>query len=298
MSQSTSDRRRARSLATTRLTALTDTAAEFGEVEVSRPWAETIVAVAVAAGVAHFATGPGTVLAGAAAALLGAVGVNAVRRSEVRDLPIGAEVVLGALVALSIAGIVRLVPTGIAMVIEIVVGIVILRAVIEWQLRLRRSSNGSLHRDRVASLALFTLVLFAASVGITALVPGIVTLPGTPSARPDPVGPLAILAVGIGSAAVAAVLAASMSSLRRERTSAIVRDALGAAALNGAASILFATVGVARLAGPAGLAVLFYAREIWAATPDGERRDPRLIFEIIALTLATGVALIWIGVGR
>ena len=75
-------------------------------------------------------------------------------------------------------------------------------------------------------------------------------------------------------------------------------DALGAAALNGAASILFATVGVARLAGPAGLAVLFYAREIWAATPEGERRDPRLIFEILALTLATGVALIWIGVGR
>ena len=74
--------------------------------------------------------------------------------------------------------------------------------------------------------------------------------------------------------------------------------ALGAAALNGAASILFATVGVARLAGPAGLAVLFYAREIWAATPEGERRDPRLIFEILALTLATGVALLWIGVGR
>jgi hypothetical protein len=150
----------------------------------------------------------------------------------------------------------------------------------------------------VVSLAVFTLVLFAASIGISALVPGVVTLPSTPSARPDPVGPLAVLAVGIGSAAVAALLAAGMSSLRRERTSAIVRDALGAAALNGAASLLFASVGVARLAGPAGLAVLFYARELWAATPEGERRDPRLIFEILALTLATGVALLWIGVGR
>jgi hypothetical protein len=237
-------------------------------------------------------------LAGAAAALLGAVGVNAVRRAEVRDMPIGAEVVLGGLIALATAGVVRLVPTGIGALIAIAAGIGILRAVIEWELRLRRSSNGSLHRDRVVSLAVFTLVLFAASIGISALVPGIVTLPGTPSARPDPVGPFAILAVGIGSAAVAALLAAGMSSLRRERTSAIVRDALGAAALNGAASILFATVGVARLAGPAGLAVLFYAREIWAATPEGERRDPRLIFEILALTLATGVALLWIGVGR
>jgi hypothetical protein len=187
----------------------------------------------------------------------------------------GTEVVLGGLIALAIAGVVRLVPTGIGAVIAITAGIGILRAVIEWQLRLRRSS-----------------------IGISALVPGIVTLPGTPSARPDPVGPLAVLAVGIGSAVVAAALAAGMSSLRRERTSAIVRDALGAAALNGAASILFASVGVARLAGPAGLAIIFYAREIWAATPEGERRDPRLIFEIIALTLATGVALLWIGVGR
>jgi hypothetical protein len=156
----------------------------------------------------------------------------------------GTEVVLGGLIALAIAGVVRLVPTGIGLVIAITAGIGILRAVIEWELRLRRSSDGSLHRDRVVSLAVFTLVLFAASIGISALVPGIVTLPSTPSARPDPVGPLAVLAVGIGSAAVAALLAAAMSSLRRERTSAIVRDALGAAALNGAASILFATVGV------------------------------------------------------
>lgn len=189
MTGSPSPRRRGRSLATARLAALTDTAAEFGEVEVSRPWAETIVAVAVAAGVAHFATGPGTVLAGAAAALLGAVGVNAVRRAEVRDLPMGTEVVLGGLIALAIAGVVRLVPTGIGAVIAITAGIGILRAVIEWELRLRRSSNGSLHRDRVVSLAVFTLVLFAASIGISALVPGIVTLPSTPSARPDPVGP-------------------------------------------------------------------------------------------------------------
>ena len=298
MSPSPSSRRRSRSIAAARLASIADTAAEFGEVEVTRPWAETIVAVAVAAGVAHFATGQGTVLAGAGAVLLGAVGVNAVRRAEVRDLPIGLEVVLGGAVALAMAGVVRLVPTGIAVVIAIIGGIVGLRAVVEWELGLRRSGSRSPYRDRIVSLAVFTLVLFAASLGIAALVPGVVAVPGTPSARPDPVGPFAILAVGVGSAAVAALLAAGMSNLRRERTSAVVRDALGAATLNGAASILFATVGVARLAGPAGLAVLFYAREIWAATPEGERRDPRLVFEILALTLATGVALLWIGVGR
>ena len=105
MSQSSSTRRNARSLATARLAALTDTAAEIGEVEVSRPWAETIVAVAVATGVAHFATGPGTVLAGVGAAMLGAVGVNAVRRAEVRDLAMGTEVVLGGLIALANNGV-------------------------------------------------------------------------------------------------------------------------------------------------------------------------------------------------
>ena len=74
--------------------------------------------------------------------------------------------------------------------------------------------------------------------------------------------------------------------------------ALGAALLNGVASSLFAALGVARLAGPAGLAVIFYARELWAATPVGERWDLRLLFEILALFGATLVALLWIGVGR
>jgi hypothetical protein len=102
--------------------------------------------------------------------------------------------------------------------------------------------------------------------------------------------------VGIGSAIAAGMLAGRMASLRRERTSAIVRDALGAALINGIASITFAALGAARLAGPAGLAVLFYAREIWAAIPDGARRDPRLILEILVLVLATAVAVLWIGV--
>ena len=105
-----------------------------------------------------------------------------------------------------------------------------------------------------------------------------------------------MLATGIGSAIAAALLAARMASLRRERTGDIVRDALGAALLNGLASIAFAAFGAARLAGPAGLAVLFYARELWAAAPAGERRDPRLLLEIGVLVMATAVAVLWIGV--
>jgi hypothetical protein len=102
------------------------------------------------------------------------------------------------------------------------------------------------------------------------------------------VGPFAVIATGIGSAIAAGLLAARMASLRRERTSGIVRDALGAALLNGLAS--------AALAGPAGLAVLFYARELWAAAPEGERSDPRLLLEIAALVIATAAAVLWIGV--
>jgi len=75
-----------------------------------------------------------------------------------------------------------------------------------------------------------------------------------------------------------------------------VRDALGAALINGLASAAFASLGAARLAGPAGLAVLFYARELWAAAPKGARSDRRLILKIIALVLATAVAVLWIGV--
>jgi hypothetical protein len=173
-----------------------------------------------------------------------------------------------------------------------------LRAVVAWEFHLRQIPGGATHRDRVAALAVSTLILFAASIGVAALVPGIITIPGTPSARPDAVGPFAILAVGIGSAIAAMLLAGRMASLRREPQAAIFRDALGAGAINGAASILFAALGAARLAGPAGLAILFYARELWAATPEGERRDRRLLLEIAALVLATAAAMLWIGVGR
>lgn len=290
--------RRSRFLDGDRLARFADTAAEIGVAEVSRPWAETYIAIGVAFVVAHFANGGATTLAGAAAALLAAVGVSAVRRSEVPGLRTGSEVVLGGLMALAVVGAGRMVPTGIIAAITLVAGLALLRAVVAWEFHLRQIPGGATHRDRVAALAVSTLILFAASIGVAALVPGIITIPGTPSARPDAVGPFAILAVGIGSAIAAMLLAGRMASLRREPQAAIFRDALGAGAINGAASILFAALGAARLAGPAGLAILFYARELWAATPEGERRDQRLLLEIAALVLATAAAMLWIGVGR
>ncbi|MFM8729799.1 MAG: hypothetical protein ACKODV_00620, partial [Candidatus Limnocylindrus sp.] len=84
--------------------------------------------------------------------------------------------------------------------------------------------------------------------------------------------------------------------LRRERTRASGRAPRGAPRPPGLATCVSAALGAARLAGPAGLAVLFYARELWAATPEGERSDPRLILEILLLVLATAVAVLWIGV--
>ncbi|MFM8730090.1 MAG: hypothetical protein ACKODV_02115 [Candidatus Limnocylindrus sp.] len=222
------------------LAAFADTTAEFGETELTRPWAETLIAVAVAAVIAHFSEGSATVLAGAAAAILAAVGVDAVRRTDARDLPRGSELPLAGLMGLATAGAARLVPTGVGLIAAIVIGSLLLRAVVIWELRVRRIPGGATHRDRVGALAVSTFILFAASIGVAALVPGVISVPGTPSARPDAVGPLAILAVGIGSAIAAGLLAGRMASLRRERTSGIVRDALSAALLNGLASIVFA----------------------------------------------------------
>ncbi len=288
-------RRGVRRLSVQQLAAFADTTAEFGETELTRPWAETLIAVGVAAVIAHFSEGGATVLAGAAAAALAAAGVDAVRRSGESDLHPGSEIVLGALVGLATAGAARIVPTGVGLIVVIVVGALLLRAAVVWELRLRSLPSGATRRDRVGALAVSTLILFAASIGVAALVPGIISVPGTPSARPDPVGPFAVLATGIGSAIAAALLAGRMASLRRERASGIVRDALGAALINGLASVAFAAFGAARLAGPAGLAVLFYARELWAAAPEGERTDPRLLLEIAALVVATAVAVLWIG---
>lgn len=290
--------RRSRFIDGDRLARFADTAAEIGAPEVSRPWAETYAAIGVAFIVAHFASGGATTLAGAAAALLAAVGVSAVRRAEVPSLRAGSEVVLGALMAVAVVGAGRMVPTGIVAAITLIAGLALFRAVVAWELHLRQIPGGATHRNRVTALAVSTLIMFTASIGIAALVPGIISIPGTPSARPDAVGPYAISAVGIGSAVAASLLAARMSSLRRESTAGIVGNVLAAALINGIASVLFAVLGAARLAGPAGLAVLFYARELWAATPSGERRDPRLALEIAVLVLATAAAMLWIGVGR
>ena len=291
-----SSRRGVRRLTVQQLAAFADTTAEFGETELTRPWAETLIAVGVAAVIAHFSEGGATVLAGAAAAALAAVGVNAVRRTDDSDLQPGSEIVLAGLVGLATAGLARIVPTGVGLILVIVIGALLLRAVVIWELRLRSLPSGATRRDRVGALAVSTLILFAASIGVAALVPGIISVPGTPSARPDAVGPFAVIAAGIGSAIAAGLLAARMASLRRERTSGIVRDALGAALINGLASVAFAAFGAARLAGPAGLAVLFYARELWAAAPEGERSDPRLLLEIAVLVIATAAAVLWIGV--
>ena len=143
--------------------------------------------------------------------------------SEVPDLRTGSEVVLGGLMALAVAGAGRMVPTGIVAVITLVAGLALLRAVVAWEFHLRQIPGGATHRDRVAALAVSTVILFAASIGVAALVPGIITIPGTPSARPDAVGPYAILAVGIGSAIAAMLLAGRMASLRRESQAAIIR---------------------------------------------------------------------------
>lgn len=52
-----SRQRTSRRLNIKQLAAFADTTAEFGETELTRPWAETIIAVAVAAVIAHFSEG-------------------------------------------------------------------------------------------------------------------------------------------------------------------------------------------------------------------------------------------------
>ena len=60
------------------------------------------------------------------AAALAAAGVDAVRRSGESDLHPGSEIVLGALVGLATAGAARIVPTGVGLIVVIVVGALLL----------------------------------------------------------------------------------------------------------------------------------------------------------------------------
>jgi hypothetical protein len=193
--------------------------------------------------------------------------------------------------ALGAVGVVRVVPLGLSILPALaLLGILVDRA-LAVVTGIASRPQGPTESDRPGALAVMLVVAFVAFVGIAAIVPN-----GLAGAGPDgaPVAPLPI-----GDLVVLALADAAVAGLLRYRAAALrlatARDAAWAALTSavvialGAAAIR--AMGIPRLIGPALLMVLLYLWDTVHSAPASRRRDPRWLWETLALAgLAAAVA--------
>jgi hypothetical protein len=226
--------------------------------------------------------------------ILGTLQVLATLDGADPDLGVPLESLLvPSVAALGAVGVVRVVPLGLAIVPALaLLGVLIDRAV-AVETRIASNAQGPTEADRPRALAVFLVVAFVAFVGIAAIVPNGLAgtqLDGAP-VPPLPIGDLVLLA--LADAVVAGLLGYRAAALRLSSardaawaavTSAVV-IALGAAAIR--------AMGIPRLIGPALLMVLLYLWDTVHAAPSSRRRDPRWIWETLALAALGIVVAVW-----
>jgi hypothetical protein len=226
--------------------------------------------------------------------ILGTLQVLATLDGADPDLGVPLESLLvPSVAALGAVGVVRVVPLGLAIVPALaLLGVLIDRAV-AVETRIASNAQGPTEADRPRALAVILVVAFVAFVGIAAIVPnGLAgTQPDGAPVPPLPIGDLVLLA--LADAVVAGLLGYRAAALRLSSardaawaavTSAVV-IALGAAAIR--------AMGIPRLIGPALLMVLLYLWDTVHAAPSSRRRDPRWIWETLALAALGIVVAVW-----
>jgi hypothetical protein len=244
----------------------------------------------VVTGVAIWIVG-GLVLAGA---ILGSLQLLGAIEGADPDLGVPLESLLvPSVAALGAGGIVHVVPLGLAVLpARGLRGLLVDRArAVEATIASR--PQGPTEADQPRALAVMLVVAFVAFVGIAAIVPnGLAgTAPDGAPIAPLPIGDLVLLALAdaavaglLGYRAAALRLATARSAAWAAVTSAVV-IALGAAAIR--------AMGIPRLIGPALLMVLLYLWDTIHAAPAARRRDPRWIWELIALAGLGAVVAVW-----
>ena len=199
---------------------------------------------------------------------------------------------LPAVAAIGCLGAIRLVPVGLATVPAIGLTALLIDQALAIESRIATAVQGPTEEDRSRSLVVILIVALVAFVGVAAIVPGgiaDVQAPGAPTI-PLPLSDLVLLAAA--DAFVAGLLGYRAAALRVVKA----RDALWAALTYAVAIAVGAAairaMGIPRLIGPALLMFLFYLWDTLHAAPPSRRRDPRWIWETLALAaLAIGVAL-------
>lgn len=255
-----------------------------------------IVATAVV-GMAVVLTGPLVWIV--ALLLLGAVALGALRVLADDD-PAGADtgvpiesLFLPAIAAIGCLGAIRLVPVGLGVVPALIATALLIDRSLAVESRIATAVQGPTADDRVRTLVAMLVVALVAFVGVAAIVPGGIAGAGPAGApvSPLPIGELFLLAAA--DAVIAGLLGYRAAALR----SPSVREALWAAATYAAAIAVGAAalraMGIPRLIGPALLMFLFYLWDSLHAAAPSRRRDPRWIWETVALAGVGAAVAFW-----
>jgi hypothetical protein len=242
---------------------------------VQGPWIWAIAALVLA----------GTILG--TLQLLASVGAD----SEL-GVPVEA-LLLPSVAALGAVGVVRIVPLGLAIVPALVLVALLIDRAIAVEARLVAHAQGPTEADRSFGMSALLIVAFVAFTGVAAIVPNGLAGGGPLGApvAPLPIGDLTLLA--LADAVVGGLLGYRAAALRVGSA----RDA-GWAALTAAIAIALAAaairaMGVPRLVGPGLLMATLYLWDRIHATPASRRRDPRWVWETLALTALGAAVAFW-----
>jgi hypothetical protein len=200
---------------------------------------------------------------------------------------------LPAVAAIGCLGAIRLVPVGLAILPALLLTGLLIDRSLAVEARLAAATQGPTADERSRALVAMLVVALVAFVGAAAIVPsGIAGLePAGAPVAPLPLGDLVLLAAA--DAGIAAILGYRAAALR----AASVREALWAALTYGVAIAVGAAairaMGIPRLIGPSLLMLLFYLWDTLHATSPSRRRDPRWIWETVALTGLGAIVAFW-----
>lgn len=258
---------------------------------------DLIVAAVTIIGMSRFAEGPLVWLVAAlllVALMFGTLQVHGDVDPAAESAGVPVETLLSPAVAgLACLGAIRLVPVGLGLVPALVLSAVVIDRIVRTEGRILAAPYGATSADRSTILAEVIVIAFLGFIGAAALVPGGLPEPGAAAlpGGPEPMSESNLLLLAAADAVVAGLLGYRVSALRVT----ILRDALWSAATYASAVAIGAAalraVDIPRLIGPAILALIFFLWDGFHGAPPSRRRDPRWIWQTLALA-AVGIAVL------
>jgi hypothetical protein len=199
-----------------------------------------------------------------------------------RGVPIE-SLILPSVAAIGCLGAIRLVPLGLGTILALIVTWFLVDRAVFQETRLLTAEQGPTADDRASTLVATLLIAFVAFCGAAAIVPGGIAGLAAPGAPTPPLAIADLATLVLADALIAGLLGYRAAALRV--TSA--RHALWSAATYAIAIAIAAAairaLGIPRLVGPALLMFVFYLWDAFHGTPSSRRRDPRWIWETLAL---------------